>query len=237
MLPPIITGWPVSRSRSGQACHAGAEGAGGALAVDQHFPHPAVDHVLLQFGGVVRHIVDHVHPQLGRIPVQHLGEHLADAVQDHLAVGKGHVDGALHRRKIVLPFRGAERGAGQFPVEDPDVVFGFHDLQEQLQVIGRHLMAEAAAAAVEHDHHLVGDTDAEGPGEMRVEDVFRPGHLDLQVMVARAQGADLLVAPLHRPVADLAAVGAGDAAALLGRQQILRQAVTPGNGTTRRPVR
>ena len=64
------------------------------------------------------------------------------------------------------------------------------------------------------------------PGQLLVEDVFRPGHLDLQVVVSGTQGADLLVPPLHGLLADLGGVRARHAAVLLGPLQILLQRVS-----------
>ena len=209
----------------GEARHARAEGAGRPLAVHQQLAALPVDQVLLQLGGVVGHVVDHAHPQILGRALEHPGEDLADAVEDHLAVGEGHVDGALHGREVGLPLRGAERGAGQLPVVQLDAVLGRHDLQKGLQVVGGHLVAEAAAAAVEHDHDLVGDRDAEGPGGRRVEDVLRPGHLDLAVVVAGAEGADLVVAALDGLVAAGVGIGPREAAPLLGQLQVLRQRV------------
>ena len=102
-----------------------------------------------------------------------MGKDFADAVEDDLAVGKTHVGGALHRRKVGLPLGGAERGAGEFAVVELDPVLARHHPEKGLEVVGGDLMAEAAAAAVEHDHHLVGDGDAEGAGGRFIEDILR----------------------------------------------------------------
>ena len=45
MLPPMITGWPVSRYSAGSPGMPAAEGAGRALAVHQQLARVAVDHV------------------------------------------------------------------------------------------------------------------------------------------------------------------------------------------------
>ena len=92
---------------------------------------------------------------------------------------------------------------------------------EDPEVVGRHLVAEPAAAAVEHDDHLVGEDDAEGSRGFRVEDVFGPGDLDLQVVVPRPQGADLSVPPVDRFLAHPRGVGAAKASLLLGALQVL----------------
>ncbi len=87
-------------------------------------------------------------------------------------------------------------------------------------------MAEAPAAAVEHDHHLVGDGDPEGAGQFRVEDVFRAGDLDFQVMVPRPQRSDLVEPPVDGFFTYFPGVRPLDAAGLLGAFQVLLPPVT-----------
>jgi hypothetical protein len=106
-----------------------------------------------------------VHPQLlGRAP-EGGGEDLANPVQDHLAVGEGHVDGTLHGGEVIPPLGRFEWRTGQFAIRDGNLVLALHDPQEELQVIGRHLMPETSAAAVEHHHHLIRDGDPHRPGQ------------------------------------------------------------------------
>ena len=61
----------------------------------------------------------------------------------------------------------------------------------------------------------------ESRGERGVEDVLGPRDLDLAVVVARAEGADLVAAALDRRALTAVGVGAGEAAALLGQLQVL----------------
>ena len=61
------------------------------------------------------------------------------------------------------------------------------------------------------------------------------GHLDLQVVVAGAEGADLVVAALDGLLADLGGIGAGEAAALLGQLQVLLPAVALAPRTSGAP--
>ena len=70
-----------------------------------------------------------------------------------------------------------------------------------------------------------GHGDAESPRRLVVEDVLRARHLDLQVMVAGAQGADLVEAALDGPVTDFRRIGAGKATLFLGPLQVLRPAI------------
>ena len=58
-------------------------------------------------------------------------------------------------------------------------------------------------------------------GQLRVEDVFRAGHLDFQVMVPRAQRADLVETAVDGFFADLPGIRPLDAAGLLGALQVL----------------
>ena len=52
------------------------------------------------------------------------------------------------------------------------------------------------------------------------------GDLDFEVMVTRAEGADLLVSAFHRTVAHTGSVGVGHTAVLLGDFQVVSSAVT-----------
>ena len=167
MLPPMITGWPVSRYSGGSSGMPGRKARVAPLRCTSSRRAPPVDLVLLELGRVVGDVVDAAHAQLLRAPAEDLGEDLADAVEDHLAVGEGHVRGTIHGCEVVLPFGRGEGRAGQLAVDDLDAELRGHDVQEALQVVGGHLVAEAAAAAVEHHHHLVGQRDAEGPGRAR----------------------------------------------------------------------
>jgi hypothetical protein len=64
-------------------------------------------------------------------------------------------------------------------------------------------MPKAAAAAMKHHHHLVRDGNPKTACQFRVLDVFAAGHLDLQVVIAGAERADLIEAAVDGFVADL----------------------------------
>ena len=92
MLPPMITGWPVSDSGAGSLPCPGRTRASrlcGGRGVS--FLLPSID-MAFQLGGVVGDVIDHVHAELLGRAAEDLREDLADAVQDDLAVGKRHVD-------------------------------------------------------------------------------------------------------------------------------------------------
>jgi hypothetical protein len=108
----------------------------------------------------------------------------SNPVKDHLAVRKGHVGRATHRSQVVAPVLRGERCAGEFAIDDRETKPGGHRPQEFVEIIGRHLVAEAATPAVKHDHHLLGAIEVEGTGEMLVEDAVAAEHLDFEVVVA-----------------------------------------------------
>ena len=75
----------------------------------------------------------------------------------------------------------------------------WHRAQEDVEVVRRNLVSEAAAAAVEHHDHLLRHVETEAARERRVDDALRPQHLDLQVVVAGAERADLPAARARAP--------------------------------------
>ena len=86
-------------------------------------------------------------------------------------------------------------------------------------------MPKTAAAAVKHHCDLVRDRDSEFLGKLLVAHVFWTRDLNFQIMIAAAQGADLVVAPIHRALADLRNVGAGNTTVLLGNIEVILPAV------------
>ena len=85
-------------------------------------------------------------------------------------------------------------------------------------------MSEAATTAVKHHHDLVRNRDSEFCREFLVAHVFRPRDLHFQVMISAAERAYLIVAALHRAIANLRCVRAGDATILLGKFEVVRPA-------------
>ena len=71
-----------------------------------------------------------------------------------------------------------KRGTGQLAVEERQTIFGLHDFEKDLQVVGRDLMPKAAAAAVEHHHDLLGHGNTKLLGERGIVDVLRMHDLD-----------------------------------------------------------
>ena len=137
------------------------ERPGSPFAMNQQPLLPAIDNMSFKLCRIMGNVVHLMEPQIGRVFSKHLGKDFPNSVQDYLPVDKSHVDRAFHCGEIVLSFRGKERGAGKLTVEDLDAVLCLHYLQEHLQIVGCHLVTEASASAMEHDHHLVGHAQSE----------------------------------------------------------------------------
>jgi hypothetical protein len=78
---------------------------------------------------------------------------------------------------------GAERGARELPIVDPDPV-ARHGLVEAAEVVGADLVSESAGAAMEHHEDLPRPVNAERSSESRVEDPVRGHRLDLEIVVS-----------------------------------------------------
>jgi hypothetical protein len=128
---------------------------------------------------------------------------------DDLPVGEGEVRRGGHGGEVALPFRRLHRRAGELAVGEVDAV-ARHDLHHVPNEVGGDLVAEAARAGVDlHDDLIAGQ--AEARGFLLV--VQRLDHVDLDEVVAGADGAELVVAALLRAGGDLVGIGAVDAAA------------------------
>ena len=169
---------------------------------------------------------------MGAAP-ENFGKNFADAVKDHLPVRERHVEPAFHRGEIIAALWRFKRRARQFAVKDFDAVFALHHFQKNLEIIGSHLVPEAAATAVEHDDDLVRDRDPELRREILVAHVFRPRDLHFEIVIARAKRADLVITSINRAVADFGRVCAGDAAALLCDFEVFVPAVIVFNAPPR----
>ena len=212
MLPPISTGWPMSRNVAGQARMARAEGARCALAVHIQAARLAVDRMPLLLAGVVRNVVDQ--GEMG--PRHEVGEHLAGEVGDDLAVGQRAVDRRAHGAEIGLADRRVDGRAGELAVGQFDAVprRGNHHPFEEF---GADLMPQPARSAMNADHHLA-LAQAETVGRLAVVDL--DDFLQFEVMVAGTEGADLVALAALGVLGHLARLGAGHAAMLLDAIQI-----------------
>ena len=181
----------------------------------------SVHRVFFYFHYIVGHVVDLAHAQgLGAF-AEDFGEGLAGPVGQALAIGPGIVGGAGHGCQVVLAFLGVVGGTGQLPIGDLNLVFlegPLHDLEE----VGAYLVAETPGARVDHDGDLP-LLQPHGRGQPFVEDLLH--HLDLQEVVPRAQGAQLVFAPLLGLAAHQGWVRSGDTAPGLGVVQVLGPAV------------
>ena len=154
-------------------------------------------------------------------------------MQDHLAIHERHVRSALHGGEVALPLGQRERRARQLAIDDLQPILAGHGVQEDLQVVRRHLVAESPTAAMEHHGHLVRLRDAQRGGEAGVDHVLGPGNLDLEVVISGAQCADLPVAALNGTGAHGGGIGTGQAAALLCALEVFLGAVTVADAPAR----
>ena len=77
-----------------------------------------------------------------------------------------------------------------------------------MEIIGGDLVPETATAAVKHHYDLVRDGDSKFFSEFLVAHVFRPRDLHFQIMIAAAEGTDLVVPSIDCAFADFRCVGA-----------------------------
>src|SRR4030095_15741704 len=167
------------------------KGARRALAVDDE-PAPGTVHLVLFFlGDVVGDVVDGAHAEITGGDAERARDDLASPVRQHLAVREGEVRGGAHGAQIRARLLRIDRGARELAVGHGDAVAP-ERLAGDVEVVGAHLMAEAARARV--DHH--GD-DALGQAERaRPRLVHGLDGLDFEEVVARSERAELPLAAL-----------------------------------------
>jgi hypothetical protein len=64
----------------------GGKGARGAFAMDQHRTRSTIHDVGLELRGIVGHVVGRPQTELEGVAAEHVAEHLANAMQDHLSI-------------------------------------------------------------------------------------------------------------------------------------------------------
>src|SRR3954463_816474 len=183
------------------------ERAGRALAVHADGP-PAV---LLELGDVVGDVVD-LPRAVRRVGAEHVGDRAAHAVCDRVAVGPGEVRRRRHRGEVRAALVARERRARQLAVRQDDPVTRERAVH-RAHVVGAHLVAEPARARVDEPVHLA-LAQAEARGRVAVDQLLDA--LDLDEVVARADGPELAGAALAGARGDLRRVGAVEAALGLG---------------------
>mmetsp|Transcript_18384 Transcript_18384/g.58615 ORF Transcript_18384/g.58615 Transcript_18384/m.58615 type:complete len:366 (+) Transcript_18384:267-1364(+) len=198
------------------------EGTSGTLAVHKQSLAMAIHNVLLHLGNVVRHVVHNVHVQIVRRGVKHLGEGLAREEGHAAAIDPSVVGSCSHALQVVLPLSARDASTGKLPVVGVDVVASHRPLHCHQRVRG-HLMAQPSTARVDHDAHLAHAVQAHLGGGSLVEDLVH--NLDLRVVVAGAQSAQLRQAALLGPGAHLGGVCSEHAAVLLAVLLVLRPRV------------
>ena len=99
---------------------------------------------------------------------------ILDPLQHQAPVGPGEFDAVAHLLQVARGHRGIEKEKGQLPVDGLAAALFAADLDGQVVVVVGHLVAEIAAAGMDHDPDMA---------------VVRL--LDLDEVVAAAEGADL----------------------------------------------
>ena len=228
----MITGWAGRPVVCRQIVLTGPEGSRGAFAVNDQLDRLAVHDVALDLGRVVADVVDDGEPERARVLAEDARKDLAHAMRDHLPVGERAVGGSGHGAEVRLAVLRPKRRAGELPVPDGNAV-ARHHLIEAPDIVGRDLMAEAPRSAMEHHTHLPRRADPERPGRHRIVDALGPYHLDLEVVVARAQRPELVHAARHRAGAHLRGIGPRQAAAPFHVVEVLGPAITLGHTPAR----
>jgi hypothetical protein len=144
------------------------------------------------FGHVVGDIVDLKEMVVFDPAGQNLLEAAPDVKRQHLPVGEGVVGCGLHGCQVIPALGAAGRGAHQFAVGQRQAVFS-HGLLEEVDVVGANLVAEPARAAVNLGDDLAGKKPEASGGVLILDAV---NHIDLDEVVARAEGAHLAPAPV-----------------------------------------
>ena len=134
-----------------------------------------------------------------------------------LAVAPGIVGRGAHRAQVRLPLRASHRGAGELPVGKLEAVT-LGSVLERRQVVVADLVPQPARAGV-NQHGDLAFVQTHDLGRGRVEHPV--DDLDFEEMVARAERAALVETARDRAIADPPRIGALEAAARLGDQQVV----------------
>ncbi len=193
------------------------KGPRGALAVDADLHLFAVHHVLLDLGDVVGHVVNQFQPQVPGAELEDLLEGLPHPVGDQLPVGKGEIGRRRHGPQVLLRLRRGERGAAELPVRQFDAVLG-RGLEHHLDVVVAHLVAQTPGTGMDDGRHLILE-EPQGRGQLLIENLQDVAHFD--EVVAGAERAQLVLAPVHGELADPLRVGPVNLAVGLDVVQVL----------------
>jgi hypothetical protein len=203
--------------RGGEERMAGAERAGRALAVDAE-PSAAV---LLELRDIVADVVDE--PRLERLlgDRERAGEDLPGEGGHDLPVDPRVVGRAAHRGEVALRLGRPERRAAELAVGELDAVVAAR-LHHGLEEIVAHLVAEAARARMDREADRA-DLEPEVGGDVLAVDLV--DDLDLEEVVAAAEGADLGHAAREGALAHGLRIGAGIESAVLDVVEVVGRAV------------
>lgn len=198
------------------------EGARGALAVNEQRHGLAVDHVLLDLGDIVTHVVDNVHVQIVGAHLEHLAEGLARQKRQNGPIHPREIRSGCHAAEIILALGRLDGRAGELAIVDLDSV-ATHDSLHIDKRVRSDLMAQSPASRVDHDHHLSAELDSHFLRSDRIEDLVHD--LDLRVVVPCAQRAQLRLSAVLRARGDFGGVRVEHAPVLLAVLLVLAPAV------------
>jgi len=185
--------------------------------VHEQPPGLALHLVALLLAGVVGDVVEQ--PQI-RLR-QQISEHIPGEMGEDLAVGEGAVDGRAHGAQVAPTHRGIEGCTGQLPVRQTDSMVGGRE-GHGLQKLAADLVPQTAGAAVDA-HQQIPLCQPESGGNGRCIELGDP--LQLQVVVAGAQGPHLVHLPLLGPLRDRGGIGTAHPSPLLDTDQVRLQAI------------
>src|SRR5262249_29164014 len=183
------------------------------LAMHEKLAPPAVDLMLLDLAGVVRHVVEKIELRGGE---QRL-ERIAREMREYLPVGERAVDRGAHGAQVALSDRRAGPRAGELAIAERNarVLRGDRHLAQE---IGADLVAQPARAAVDADHDRV-DFEAEASRGVRVVDLGDALHFE--IMIAGAERAHLVALALLRRFGNRSGIGPRHRAVLLDALEVL----------------
>ena len=114
---------------------------------------------------------------------------------DHLPISKGAVGCAIHGRKIILTLGRTERRASELGVlhRNPMAPHGF---LERLQIVAGHLMTESHGTRNAPSRRFDRGRECRAPQRSQVENAIVRYDLDFEIVIARPERAQLVVATL-----------------------------------------
>lgn len=115
--------------------------------------------MLLDFGDIMRHVVDQMHVQVVGCRVEYLGERLSRQKRHAASIDPRVIGRRAHALQVVLALGRVDARTRQLTIVRFDVV-AFHRFLHGDQAVCCHLMAQTTAPAVNHDAYLTFKVDS-----------------------------------------------------------------------------